>query len=98
MVLEKQNVSKKALSMVALIHLNYWCDSVEEKNELKKIFKENEEEKNKKLREEYSIENLFNKNMNKIDNQSNEELKTNALMEVKEENIIKKIFTFYKII
>ena len=96
MVLEKQNVSKKALSMVALIHLNYWCDSVEEKNELKKIFKENEEEKNKKLREEYSIENLFNKNMNKIDNQSNEELKTNALMEVKEENIIKKIFSKIK--
>lgn len=35
--LENQGISRESLSMIALIHLNYWCDSEVEKSELKKV-------------------------------------------------------------
>ncbi len=35
--LEDQGISRDSLTMIALIHLNYWCDSEVEKSELKKV-------------------------------------------------------------
>ncbi len=43
--IEEQNVSRETLSMIALIHLNYWCDSDIEKSELKKVLKANTDQK-----------------------------------------------------
>lgn len=40
--LENQGISRETLSMIALIHLNYWCDSDIEKSELKEVLKSNE--------------------------------------------------------
>lgn len=40
--LTEQGISKEALSMIALIYLNYWCKGEKEKADLNKIFKENE--------------------------------------------------------
>ena len=34
--LDSQNVSKNALSMIALIHINYWSDQEEKRGQLKK--------------------------------------------------------------
>ena len=39
--LEQQNIKKEALSMIALFHLNYWCNSQEEKGGLKALIKNN---------------------------------------------------------
>ena len=40
--LSNQNIKRESISMIALFHLNYWCNSDKEKQELKRIFKENE--------------------------------------------------------
>lgn len=35
--LEEQGVSRESMSMIALLHLNYWCDTEIEKSELKEV-------------------------------------------------------------
>ena len=59
--LEQQNIKRETLSMIALFHLNYWCNSDEEKNELKTLFKTNEEKHQAEIREKYNTDNLFRK-------------------------------------
>lgn len=39
--LNEQNIKRESLSMIALFHLNYWCNSNEEKEQLKQLFKNN---------------------------------------------------------
>lgn len=41
--LNEQNIKRESLSMIALFHLNYWCNSDEEKEQLKQLFENNEE-------------------------------------------------------
>ena len=57
--LEKQQIKKEALSMIALFHLNYWCNSQEEKQELRDIFNENEIKYQAELKEKYNQDDLF---------------------------------------
>lgn len=61
--LNEQNVKRESLSMIALFHLNYWCNSDEEKQQLKQLFKTNEEKHQAEIREKYNPDNLF-KNRN----------------------------------
>lgn len=91
--LEKQNLKRKTLVLLAILNLNYWCDSEEEKQEILDSFAKNEELKRlkeKELTENYNINNLFNK----IENTEN---KTEvSLIEYKEQNFIKKIISKIK--
>ena len=91
--LEKQNPKRKTLVLLAILNLNYWCDSEEEKQEILDSFAKNEELKRlkeKKLTENYNINNLFNK----IENTEN---KTEvSLIEYKEQNFIQKIISKIK--
>ena len=86
--LEKQNLKRKTLVLLAILNLNYWCDSEEEKQEILDSFAKNEELKRikeKELTENYNINNLFNK----IENNEN---KTEvSLIEYKKQNFIQKI-------
>lgn len=94
--LEQQSIKRETLSMIALFHLNYWCNSDEEKNELKTLFKTNEEKHQAEIREKYNPDNLFKKHSL----QQEEGTITNevAMVEYKEPlfkriiNKIKKIF------
>ena len=94
--LEQQSIKRETLSMIALFHLNYWCNSDEEKNELKTLFKTNEEKHQAEIREKYNPNNLFKKHSL----QQEESTITNevAMVEYKEPlfkriiNKIKKIF------
>ena len=60
----EKNTSKEAISMIALLHLNYWCD-LEEKNVinlmLNKNYYLNEAEKKKK----YDVDKIFKNSNNK---------------------------------
>lgn len=58
--LEDQDVSKKTAALIALLSLNYWCESEEEKAELKAILAENDRLKEQELREKYNPDNIFN--------------------------------------
>ena len=91
--LEKQNLKRKTIVLLAILNLNYWCDSEEEKQEILDSFAKNEELKRlkeKELTENYNINNLFNK----IENTEN---KTEvSLIEYKEQNLIQKIISKIK--
>ena len=91
--LEQQNMKRETLSMIALFHLNYWCNSDEEKNELKTLFKTNEEKHQAEIREKYNPDNLFKKRST----QHEEYVVTNevAMVEYKEP-FLKRIFNKIK--
>ena len=91
--LEKQNLKRKTIVLLAILNLNYWCDSEEEKQEILDSFSKNEELKRlkeKELTENYNINNLFNK----IENTENKA--EVSLIEYKEQNFIQKIISKIK--
>lgn len=91
--LEQQNIKRETLSMIALFHLNYWCNSDEEKNELKTLFKTNEEIHQAEIREKYNPDNLFKKR----NSQQEENIITDEVSMVKyKEPFFKRIFNKIK--
>lgn len=58
--LKDQNISEKTAALLALLSLNYWCESKEQKEELQKIYDENERKYQEELNKKYSYENIFN--------------------------------------
>ncbi|MCI8291464.1 MAG: hypothetical protein HFJ25_04355 [Clostridia bacterium] len=64
--LANQNISKKTRTLLAILKLNYWCNSEDEKSRWKDKFIKNEENHQNYLREKYDPDNLFNKDMNDI--------------------------------
>lgn len=64
--IQKQDISTEAMAIIALMHLNYWCKSQKEKDELRELFKKNEEEYVKLQNEKYNPDNLFKKDESKI--------------------------------
>ena len=59
--LETQNIQRQSIAMLALFYLNYWCESEEEKNMLRKIFKDNEIKYQEELKGKYNCDNIFKK-------------------------------------
>ena len=57
--LEEQNLSKETTALIAMLTLNYWCDTEEEKRELTEIYKENEKLYQEQVREKYNPDNIF---------------------------------------
>jgi len=93
--LDEQNLNRNTFILLAVLNLNYWCDSEEEKQEILREFAENENVKiqeQKELEEQYNPDNLF-RNRKKNNNNNSQEL---ALVEYKKENIIKKIINKIK--
>lgn len=60
--LEEQNISEKTSALLAMLMINYWCDSEEQKQELKKTFEENERKYQEELKEKYNPDNIFKNN------------------------------------
>lgn len=59
--LEEQEISEKTSALLAMLMLNYWCDSEEQKQNLKNTFEENERKYQKELKEKYNPDNIFKK-------------------------------------
>ena len=92
--LSEQNIKKETLSIIALFHLNYWCNSQEEKKYLIDLFKKNEIEYQFKLREKYNPDNLFKNKKQPITKNDENKNETVDLVKYKEnmfKTLIKKI-------
>ncbi len=101
--LKMQHVSRDAISIIAFFHLSYWCESSEEKNNLKKIIKENEiknrninifdqvKKNDKSINEDKTNEPI---SLNKSELSENSiEISENILpVNVEKDNFIKRIF------
>lgn len=89
--LNKQNIQRDTMILLAILDLNYWCDSEEEKQEILDMFNRNAEikiQQQKELEEKYNPDNLFKKKQTTSEFEENEEF---SMIEYKEPNIIKKI-------
>lgn len=51
--IDMKKLDKDTLSMLALLHVNYWCDTEDEKNEIRKILNENENKAEMAKKEKY---------------------------------------------
>ena len=96
--LHEQNISKEALSIIALIHLNYWCKDENEKKELYKIFQDNEIKNENEKRLKYSPNNIFKNKYKDVKTEENADqvFNQNVQMTVYKENILKKCINFIK--
>lgn len=85
--LNEQKVSRKALSILAVLNYNYWCVGESKKTKLIEKYKKNEKIEQEKLRELYNPDNLFKKK--KELSKQNEENKQLIVYNKREKFIIK---------
>ena len=68
--LKEQDINRKSLAMIALLHYNYWCETEEDRVKLKNILETNEEKHQKEMQEKYSNDKIFNKATTKIEEET----------------------------
>lgn len=90
--LENQKLLRKTTVLLTILYLNYWCESEEEKEEIKKQLAQNDEKKQKEFEEKYSVDNLFKKDKEHVQEQL-EKSENRQLMEYKEQNIFQKFWS-----
>lgn len=95
MNLSEQNIKRDTLAMISLFHLKYWCSSNEEKEELRKKFKTNEDEYQEKLRKKYNPDNIFSNSIQETKLEENTIRNQANIVEYKE-SIFKKIINKIK--
>ena len=88
--IEEQYFEKETRELIALLYLNYWYESEEDKKELEEIYSSNTIKYEKELREKYNPDNIF-KNKNREEDKE----ETVAIIEYKE-SIFKKILNKIK--
>ena len=102
--IEEQNLKKETLAMIALLDLNYWCETDQEKDELKTILAENENLEKKELMEKYNPNNIFkNSSFSEqayskefiADNETKNNLPVDVSLSPWYSNIIRKIREFF---
>ena len=88
--LAEQNLQRKTLALLAMLNLNYWCKDENEKQEMLKMYSENDKKIEAEMRERYNPDNLFKKRENV---EQNDEVKEECtdIIEYKEQNVFKKI-------
>lgn len=64
--LGKLNLKNETRGLIAMICLNYWCETEEERNNFRKHLDENEKRYQEELREKYNPDNLFKNKYNEI--------------------------------
>lgn len=97
--LTEQNLKRETMVLLAILNLNYWCESENEKQEFLNELSKNEDER-KKLEEKYNPDNLFKnkksnheENMEQVNDVGMIEYKKNIFCRLQEwfANLIKKI-------
>ncbi len=94
--IKDQNLKEETLALIAILNLKYWCEDEEEKQRLKKIYAENEERYQQKLREKYNSNNIFKKKQQTTENEKIENYNNNLPAEIKKEKLYQKIIRFLK--
>lgn len=89
--LTEQNLKRDTIVLLAILNLNYWCDTPEEKQEILDELSNNEKEK-QELLEKYNPDNLFkNKQNDVIENENKINTQEVSLVEYKKQGIFKRI-------
>lgn len=78
MPIKNESIKKEALAIIAVLHLNYWCETEEEKSRLNNLFENNYTKYQDELRNMYIVNN----------NEKETEKETEKEINKKEDNII----------
>lgn len=89
--LNEQKLQKETIDILAMLTLNYWCNSEEEKAELMSMYSDNELKYQEELREKYNPDNLF-KNKTRIQDNIQENVEEKQLVVIDDKPWYKKIF------
>ncbi len=99
--LEEQDIKKESLSMIALFYLSYWCETEEEKENLKNLFKNNAlklqnkievaEKKEETITINEEVKKEINEEVSESINDIESEKVDNSIMLQTKENIFKRI-------
>ena len=89
--MNEQKLQKKTIDILAMLTLNYWCNSEEEKAELMSMYSDNELKYQEELREKYNPDNLF-KNKTRIQENIQENVEEKQLVVIDDKPWYKKIF------
>ena len=89
--LTEQNLKRETMVLLAILNINYWCDSEDEKQMFIDEMAKNEEEK-RELEEKYNPDNLFkNRKNNELNSDNADETQNISLVEYKKQGIFKRI-------
>lgn len=94
--LDEQNLQRETIILLAILKLNYWCDSEEEKQEILKIFSDNENLKIKEqqeLYEKYNPDNIFKKKEQNTVIENKEINNSLSMVQYQKTNFIKKLLS-----
>lgn len=89
--LDRQDVKKETISIIAFLHLNYWCDK-EEKIKLRELFDENEDKYQEELKQQEKQEIEQENEETQDDNEIEVGKEFLSMIVYKEENFVQKIF------
>ena len=89
--IEELNISKRANAMIVILWEKYFASDIQ-KQKLKVILDNNQKIVNKKREEQYSYQELFNKNRK----QNNRPTLENSLLDIRKEKWYNKLHNFFK--
>ena len=89
--IEELNISKRANAMIVILWEKYFASDTQ-KQKLKVILDNNQKIVNKKREEQYSYQELFNKNRK----QNNHPTLENSLLDIRKEKWYNKLHNFFK--
>ena len=92
--LKEQELNSKTLALLAMLNLNYWCETEEEKQELIKHYTENERKYQEELRKKYNTDNIFQKNNS--ENKQEEITEEQVALVEHRESVIRKLINKIK--
>lgn len=97
--LKNQNFTEDTKNVIAVLKYNYWCKDDEEKENLARMFKENEDKYQEDLREKYNPDNIFKKKETIVEDEK-EQTHCLQIVEYKEplfRRIVNKILQIFRI-
>ena len=95
--LRELNLTKEAKGLIAMICLNYWCETEEQKIKFRNHLNKNEQVYQEKLQKKYNIDDIFKKKeISNNDEIASESIINKLPVEVKNENIFKKLLNCLK--
>ncbi|MBR3002931.1 MAG: hypothetical protein IKF38_05175 [Clostridia bacterium] len=85
--IKEQNLKNETLALIALLNLQYWCKDENEKERLKQVYANNENQYQDELKKIYNPDNIFKKN-----NDDHEQIEESKQLVKYKESTIKKFF------
>lgn len=94
--LKELNLKDETRGLIAMICLNYWCETEEQKNEFSKHLNKNEQKYQEELKKIYNTDNLFKKNNSDNREKLKSEIKNELPAEIKKQNAFIRLINWIK--